>query len=199
MRTLSISGLLALFLAVPTLAQKIHVDYDNATAFSEYKTFEVRETTQDLRRVSPSLHEDVFKQLTGYAYEGGLRRTAEDPDIYIAYYAAYSGDLQLVLGDLGYTYGEGFTPGSYWDGGVGTREVKKKAFTFKEGTVIVDVWDRERGLLVWRGMATAAVKKDYHRNEAKLAKALDKLMKQWRKMHGDRARAIRKLKAEQDG
>lgn len=193
------TGLLALFLAVPTVAQKVHVDYDNATAFSEYQTFELRETNRDLRRVSPSLHDNVSSRLTGYAYEGGLRRTAQEPDIYIAYYAAYSGDLRLALSDLQYSYGEGFTPGSYWDGGVGTREVNKKAFTFKEGTVVVDIWDRERGLLVWRGMATAAVKKDYHRNEAKLSKALDKLMKQWRKMHGDRARAIRKLKAEKEG
>ncbi len=192
-------SLLPLLAALPAAAQKIHIDYDGATAFSEYKTFDLQQTGRDLRRVSSSLHQRVFDTLSDYATEGGLTRDAQNPDVYIAYYAAFSGELRLVLGDLEYTYGEGFTPGSYWQGGVGTRDTREKSFTFKEGTVVVDVWDRERQVLVWRGMATAAVKKDYERNEAKLDKALGKLMKQWGKMYGDHARAIRKLKAEADG
>ncbi|MCP3956528.1 MAG: DUF4136 domain-containing protein [bacterium] len=191
---------LVLFLAaLPASAQKIHIDFDGATAFSEYKTFALKQTGFDLRRVSSSLHERVVQQLTDYATDGGLKPDEAEPDVYIAYYAAFSGDLRLVLGDLEYTYGPGFNLGSYWDGGVGTREVSEKSFTFKEGTVVVDVWDRERKVLVWRGMATAAVKKDYERNEQKLEKALGKLMKRWEKMYGGRARAIRKMKAEQDG
>lgn len=195
-RILTLSLLLPLA-ALPALAQKIHIDYDRATAFSEYKSFQLRETRHDLRRVSPSLHQDVVRQLTDYVVEGGLTQADSEPDVYLVYYAAYLGDLQLVLGDLEYAYGSDFSPGSYWEGGVGTRDVTKKSFTFKEGTVVVDVWDRERQILVWRGMATAALKKDYHKNEQKLAKALEKLMKRWDEMYGGRARALRKLKAEQ--
>ena len=88
---------------------------------------------------------------------------------------------------------------SFMQGGVGTRDVREKSYTFKEGTVVVDVWDRERKVLVWRGMATAAVKSDDERNEKKLDKALAKLMKKWEKMYGGHARALRKLKAEQGG
>lgn len=199
MRASRIYALLLVLLTLPAAAQKIYIDYDNATAFSEYKTYGYRETQKDLRRVSPSLHEDVVDWLTGYAEEGGLKRDDSEPDVYVAYYAAYYGELRLVLGDLQYTYGEGFVPGAYWDGGVGTRDVTKKSFTFKEGTVVIDIWDRERGMLVWRGMATAALKKDYHKNEAKLAKALDKLMKKWEAMYGGQARAVRKMKAEKGG
>lgn len=196
--TLSIAFLLFLsVVASPALGQKIHIDYDSATAFSEYTTFEFRETRQDLRRVSPSLHTATVRQLTDYATEGGLAETGTDPDIYVAYYAATSGDLTLTLRDLDYAYGPGFSLGSYWEGGVGTRELDKKPFVFKEGTVVVDIWDRERKVLVWRGMATAVLKKDYHKNEKKLGKALERLMKQWGAMYGDRARAIRKLKAKQ--
>ena len=58
MRTLQIPTLsLLLFLAtLPAAAQKIHIDYDGATAFSEYKTFAFKETGKDMRRVSSSLH-----------------------------------------------------------------------------------------------------------------------------------------------
>ena len=191
---------LFLLLLLPTravLAQKIHIDFDGATAFSEYRTFGFKETGKDLRRVSSSLHQRVVRQLTDYAVEGGLKQDDAKPDVYLAYYAAFRGDMRLVLGDLEYTYGPGFSLCSYWEGGVGTRDVREKSFHFKEGTVVVDVWDREREILVWRGMATAAVKKDYEKNEAKLEKALGKLMKQWEKMYGGHARALRKLKAEQ--
>ena len=189
--------LLLLLTVLPAAAQKTYIDWDQATAFSEYKTFQYRETPNDLRWVSSSLHHRVVDQITRYALDGGLTSADSDPDVYIAYYAAYNRELEITLTDLEYAYGEGFSLGAYWEGGVGTRDTRKKAFKFKEGTVIVDVWDRARGELVWRGMATAALKKDYHRNEAKLDKALQKLMKQWEKMYGGRARAIRKLKAEQ--
>jgi len=190
--------LLLLLVALPASGQKIHIDYDGATAFSEYKTFQFRETPNDLNRVSTSLHQQTMKRLKDFAIAGGLRETTSEPDVYMAYYAAYYGDLKLTLSDLEYAYGPDFSLGSYWEGGVGKRDLSKKPFIFKEGTVIVDVWDRERGVLVWRGMATAAVKKDREKNAKKLDKALDKLMREWEEMYGARARAIRKLKAEQD-
>ena len=197
MRSPRTLGLLLSLVALPAVgATKIHIDYDGATAFSEYTTFQFKDTRQDLRRVSPSLHKDVALQLIGYARDGGLAMVDSEPDVYLAYYAAYYGELLLVMGDLEYAYGDSFTPGSYWEGGVGTRDVGKKSFNFKEGTVVVDVWDRARGILVWRGMVTGAVKKDYHKNEAKLARVLEKLMKRWGAMYGDHARAIRKLKAK---
>jgi hypothetical protein len=182
--------------ALPAFAQKIHLDYDSATAFSEYKTFQFKETRQDLGRISGDLHRRTAATITDYAREGGLVETDSDPDIYVAYYAATSGDLALTLGDLEYAYGPGFSLGSYWEGGTGTRDIAKRPFVFKEGTVVIDIWDRERKVLVWRGMATAVLKDDYRKNEKKLDKALDKLMKRWGEMYGDRARAIRKLKAK---
>ena len=180
------------------MAQKIHIDYDGATAFSEYKTFQFRETANDLHKVSTGLHQKTMQRLKEFAVAGGLEETKSNPDVYLAYYAAYLGDLRLTLTDLEYAYGPDFNLGSYWEGGVGTRDISKKPFIFKEGTVIVDAWDRERGILVWRGMATAAVKKDHEKNAKKLDKALDKLMKEWEEMYGARARAIRKMKAEQE-
>ena len=132
--------LILLFAALPALgATKIHIDYDGATAFSEYTTFQFKDTRRDLRRVSPSLHREVALQIINYARHGGLAMVDSEPDIYVAYHAAYYGELRLVLGDLEYTYGPSFSPGSYWEGGVGTRDTGKKSFNFKEGTVIVDV------------------------------------------------------------
>jgi len=194
-RILCLSALLCL-IGLPLAAQKTHIDYDGATAFNKYRTFQFQEARKALRRVSPSLHDDVIEQLRGYMITGGLTEVREDPDVYVTYFVADQGNLKLALTDLDYAYGPQFSPGSYWEGGVGTRDVSKKVYVFKEGTVIIDVWDREREILVWRGMATKGLKGDYHKNEKRLAKAITKLMKEWDAMYGRHAQALREIEAE---
>lgn len=196
MKTQQILFLFLFLLALPALGQKVHVDYDGATAFSEYRTFQFFETKEDLRDFSLTSHKKVVQQLRAYAEEGGLTEVDTDPDVYIAYYTADRGDLRLTLGDLGYAYGPDFSLGSYWEGGVGNRT--SNSFTFKEGTLIIDVWDAERKQLVWRGMATATVAKDPDKNDKKIERALKKMTKNWEEMYGGRVRALRKLKEAEE-
>jgi len=189
---------LTALVALPAAAQKTHIDFDGATAFNKYKSFQFREARKDMRRISPHMHGVVLETLREYMVDGGLAETDENPDVFVTYFVADAGSLEMSLTDLDYAYGPEFRPGSYWDGGVGTRDANKKTYVFREGTVIVDVWDREREILVWRGMATKGLASDYHQNDKKLVKALAKLMKNWEKMHGGRARALRQIEAEGD-
>ena len=195
MRTPTILTLLLLLSALPTFAQKVFVDYDNATAFSEYKTFQYEETQEDLRDFSRTSHELVVRELRRYATEGGLEEVDSDPDFYLAYYTADRFDLNLAMSDLSYSYGDNFDLGGYWEGGVGTRT--PYSFNFRQGTLIVDAWDAERKELVWRGIATATLSRDPDKNDKKIEKALKKIMKKWDEAKGYRVRAIRQMKAEQ--
>jgi hypothetical protein len=182
--------------ATPAMAQKVYVDYDRATAFSQYRTFQFKETREDLRNFSETLHRRVVDTLRAGMKEGGLEEVASDPDIYVAYYTADQGNLRLVLSDLEYTYGRDFSLGSYWEGGVGTRNLEN--FSFNEGTLIIDAWDAKEKKLVWRGIGTAAMaKKKPDKNEKKLDRALEKIMQRWDEMYGAKAQAIRKHQMEQ--
>ena len=182
--------------ATPALAQKVYVDYDRATAFSQYRTFQFRETREDLRNFSETLHGRVVNGLRSYIKEGGMEEVDADPDIYIAYYTADQSNLRLVLSDLEYTYGPDFSLGSYWEGGVGTRNLEN--FSFKEGTLIIDAWDAKEKKLIWRGIGTAAMaKKKPEKNEQKLDRALEKIMQRWDEMYGAKVQAIRKHQMEQ--
>lgn len=189
MKTQQLSILFLFFVALPALGQKVYVDYDGATAFSQYRTFQFYETREDLRDYSLTSHKKVVQQLRDYAEEGGLQEVDTDPDVYVAYYTADRGDLRLVLSELEYTYGSDFSLGSYWEGGVGNRT--SSSFTFREGTLIIDVWDAKEKRLVWRGMATAAVSKNPDKNDKKIAKAIKKITKNWEEMYGGRVRALR--------
>ncbi len=189
--------LLLLLPVAPAVAQKVYVDYDSATAFSEYTTFQIVETAEDLRDTSRTSHELVISELRRYTAEGGLKEVDSDPDFYLAYYTADRFDLNLAMSDLSYSYGDHFDLGGYWEGGVGTRT--PDSFNFKQGTLIVDAWDAERGELVWRGIATAALSRDPDKNDKKIEKALKKIMKKWDEAKGYRVRAIREMKAREQG
>ena len=125
-----------------------------------------------------------------------MEEVQANPDVYVAYYTANYRDLRLVLGDLEYTYGPDFSLGGYWEGGVGTRT--PNTFEFREGTLIIDVWDAKEKKLVFRGIATATLAKKHEKNVEKVDKALEKIFKQWGEMKGDRVRALRKYQ-EGDG
>ena len=188
--------ILVLLTALPAAAQKIYIDYDQATAFSQFKTFQIRETPQDLRRRALRAHQAIVGEVRAMAAESALTEVESDPDMVVAYYAADRGTLNLALSDLEYSYGADFTTGDYWDGGVGTRT--PDTFSFKEGTLIIDIWDPGRKTLVWRAIATAVVKNDPAKNEKKIDKALKKISKQWGEMYGDKVRALRKYQAEKN-
>jgi len=196
MKTPTILALLLLVSAFPALGQKVYVDYDSTIPFSEYKTFQYVETQEDLRDFSRTSHGLVVSELRRYATEGGLEEVDSDPDFYLAYYTADRFDLNLAMSDLRYSYGANFDLGGYWEGGVGTRT--PDSFNFKQGTLVVDAWDAERGELVWRGIATAAVSSNPDKNDKKIEKALKKIMKKWDEAKGYRVRAIRQMKAEQE-
>ena len=121
MKIRTILALLVILSAVPALAQKVYVDYDNATAFSEYNTYKYVETQEDLRDYSQTSHDLVVRELHRYLAEGSFTEVEDDPDIYIAYYTADRWDLDLAMSDLRYGYGSNFDFGDYWEGGVGTR------------------------------------------------------------------------------
>ena len=123
MRTFRLLSVCLLLAATPAAAQKVNIDFDGATAFSEFKTFQFKDTAHDLSEVRPLLHEDAVARLTTYAVDGGLAEVESDPDVYVAYYVAFSGDLKLALSDLEYAYGPGFRPGETvrLSGGYGRR------------------------------------------------------------------------------
>lgn len=186
-------GLLAGVASVP--AQKVFVDYDSATAFSQIRTYQLRDTRLGLQDTYPDIHRQIVVKIKTYLQEGGMTDAVSDPDVLVAYYTADARDLRLALSDLEYSYGPDFSFGNYWEGGVGTRT--PSSFQFREGTLIIDVWNAREKQLVFRGIATSAIPKDYDKRIARVDKALEKIIKTWGEMKGDHIRALRRLREEQ--
>jgi hypothetical protein len=80
----------------------------------------------------------------------GFTRTDEEQADFIMAYHAGAQDRQQY--DT-YGYGAGGWWGGYWGGGMTTTTVR----TYTEGTLILDVIDRDSNELVWRGSASRTI------------------------------------------
>jgi len=168
-----------LVVAVPALAQEVHIDYDRWARFTTFKTFAwVDSPETSLQEVSPLMHERIKTAIIEQLASGRLDLAESDPDLYVTYHAEASEELRLNTMSLGYGY-----PGSwYWDPYWGGAYSTTTATTYTQGTLIVDVWDAKAGTLVWRATALAVVSSDPEKNAKKIEKMCKKIAEKWQKM-----------------
>src|SRR6185503_14600769 len=124
-RTICLSCVL-LFVAV-AFADDHKVYFDKYTNFSTLKTFSMRTGRVDSPK--PELNNPLVVQAVGDAIRAqlvakGMKDTAASPDVYVEY----------NLTSIDYA------------------EQRGGPAAFSEGTIVVDMKDRQQGLLVWRGV-----------------------------------------------
>ena len=95
-----------------------------------------------LRRMKAAVEGDL-------ATKGFSKADEYTADFLLAYHTGTQDQQQYDT----YGYGAGGWWGGYWGGGMTTTTVR----TYTEGTLILDVIDRERNELVWRGSATDTI------------------------------------------
>ncbi len=93
-------------------------------------------------------------------------------DLEVAYYTSLSSQLRMYNTGWGYGgygprwgYGYGYWPG--WN--------MTTVSTYLEGTIIVDIIDREQNQLVWRGVITSALSKKSSSDE-KIDQAMTRVL-----------------------
>jgi hypothetical protein len=74
---------------------------------------------------------------------------------------------------MGYSYGPGWYWGPYYGGGAMT--FSTQSYSFREGTLIVDIYMAKEKRLIWRGRATATIHDVPQQNQKLVIKAIKKL------------------------
>lgn len=83
----------------------------------------------------------ILKELSSRGYS----RTEEDPDLVIHYHIIIDDQSVVTTEPYGYFYGP------YW------MRMQTHVYSYREGTLIIDLMDPKTNNLVWRGWATAAI------------------------------------------
>lgn len=152
-------------------------DYNPETNFSKLHTFAwlpVAHETGDPRADSPILAGRIRRAVVSDLEDKGFRqvRPDEKPDFYVTYQAAIAEKVSVrsspaYAGGFGYAgYGYRGWAGRPWGGPVGYVGTETTVKQYDQGTLILDVVDRERDDLIWRGSAQAKLQKNDNRTSA---------------------------------
>ena len=149
-------------LACSTLST--NADYDPATDFSKYKTWDLKNDIKNellARRIETAVNNELSKK--------GMTRDTRNPDVWVAVHGSLSKQTQIHTYDTGWGYGYGWRYG----GGMSTSTVTEVPV----GTLIVDLVDAGKKELVWRGTASDTLNPEAspEKKEQNLQEALAKL------------------------
>lgn len=132
----------------------VHTDYDPDYDLWKYNTFDwgkkinIEEGQNPLhynelndKRIKTAFQEQLSKR--------GYKITTESPDLILHYHIIVKDQSIVVTEPSGLVYGP------YW-----TR-MNTSTYTYREGTLILDIMDKKTNNLIWRGWAVTDVKESY--------------------------------------
>ena len=156
----------------------VQTDFDHQADFTSYSTFAwyiqaekgKPPTSGPNQIVDGRIRRAIAEEIIG---RGFGQTSPEKADLLVTYYTSLSSQLRMY--STGWGYGWGYGPYrrygyGYWPGWGYTG-----AYTYHEGTIIIDIIDRGKRQLVWRGVVTSALNKKSS-SEEKIGKSIARVM-----------------------
>jgi len=171
MRSFAIAAVLSLTTAA-AFAQDVKTDFDKSANFAAIKTFAVKIGTSWHNQISEKRVSDEIQQTL--TEKGWTPAAPEKADAIVVLHGATEKQQTLNTFYSGGGYG-----GYGWRGGMGMGMGTATTTTseFLVGTLVVDIFDAKTKQLMYRGTAQDEISDKADKNAKKLAKASDKLFK----------------------
>ena len=147
-----------------TLAQDVSYNYDRDVDFAGYKTYQWAEPRAGV--ANPLRDKDIRRAIEAQLAQKGLQKVESNADLAIQYQTGVDRERQL----------DAWTMGPRWSG-----MARANTSTIEVGTLVLNLYDREKKQLVWRGSVskTLNVNRDPDKNYKNLEKAVAKLLKNY--------------------
>ncbi|RPD39022.1 DUF4136 domain-containing protein [Chitinophaga barathri] len=180
MKRLSFTGLtLVLLLAAcgPTL--KVTSDYDRQANFAPYKTFAFYNPAGEKSSISElnrnRIQNAVIDQMKAKGYTEADTASA---DLLVNTITVAKEGKSVTANTDYYGYGGMYRPYGYWGGGMGmaTSTTNYSVDKYIDGSVIVDVIDRNKRHLVWQGVGNSQIDSPLKDPDTQIPKAIAKIM-----------------------
>jgi len=169
MKRRTVATLALIFLAAGSmLAQKVNVDWDRSANFSQFHTYAWQpspDPAQGLwdQRVIDGVNQQLQKK--------GFQLVTSNPQLWVVYTSHVKKEQQVV--------GTGYNMGPYWGWGYwgGPTTTTYNTYTYREGTLVVELADANGHTLLWRGTATDTLPANADKGIKILNNALNKMFK----------------------
>jgi hypothetical protein len=160
-----------LFLAAlgAAFAQQVKTDFDHQTSFAQYKTY----SWQEVKVKNPLWDSRIKNAVDAQLQAKGWTPVATGGDVAIVAMATTQTQRTLE------TFYNGFGGGWRWRGFGGIGDATTTEQDYKEGTLVVDMYDAKTKQLIWRGSAEDTLSNQAEKNEKKLDKGVAKMFKKF--------------------
>lgn len=140
------TALLALAVLGGCSSASIHADFDSSVDFDSYRTFSwfTEPESGEGYEYSGPLDERIKSAVDEELKAKGLLKASTNTDLFVAYHVAKRERVEV----------ERWGYGGWWGTGGG------EAYSYDEGTLVIDVVDATTRKVVWRGTATGFLEKD---------------------------------------
>jgi hypothetical protein len=168
-------------------ADKVSVDWDHHANFGQYKTYawvDSKNPAQD-----QLMGTRIMQAVDGQLRAKGLQRVepGQDPDLTVVYEAGVQQKVSWVpypwgpAWDWGWAAGPGWGPGWGWNGGWGWWGGPDAYYPVVQdiGTLSVNIVDEHQKQLVWRGVASDALKDNPEKNARKICELVSKMFRRY--------------------
>jgi Domain of unknown function (DUF4136) len=160
---------LMLSITAVALAQQVRTDFDKRVDFAQYKTYSWKKVNVSNALWEPRIKDAVDGQLAAK----GWKQVDEGGDVVLV--AIGTTQTQRTLD----TFYNGFGGGWRWRGFGGSGISTTTEQDYKEGTLVVDMFDAKSQMLIWRGNAQDMLSGNPDKNEKNLNKAVVKMFKKF--------------------
>jgi hypothetical protein len=150
-------------------AQHVTTDFDHQANFAQYKTYSWQEIKSADSLWDARIKSAVDAQLQAKGW------TQVDSGGDAAIVAIKTTQTQRTL----QTFYDGLGGGWRWRGFGGMGEATTTEQDYKEGTLIVDMYDAKTKQLIWRGSAEDTLSNKVEKNEKNLDKGVAKMLKKF--------------------
>jgi hypothetical protein len=151
------------------LAQHVETDFDHQANFSQYKTYSWQAIKPEDSLWDARIKSAVDAQLAAKGW------TKVDSGGDVSVVAIKTTQTQRTL----QTFYDGFGGGWRWRGFGGMGQSTTTEQDYKEGTLVVDLYDAKTKQLMWRGSAEDTLSDKAAKNEKNLDKGVAKMFKKF--------------------
>lgn len=180
MKKLGLIALLWLLTGAPNLyAQDVLYNFAQDANFSIYRTYKWVSIGGAQKMDEPIAKEITEAVNAELAKKGFVKTEADSADLYVGYQAATGSEKELRDLGVGWSYGPGW--GGGWYGPMPKGATTVTASTLYNGQLDLDIYDRAKRQLVWRGLVSKAIeeKAKPENRRRSLEKAVAKLLKDY--------------------
>jgi hypothetical protein len=150
-------------------AQQVKTDFDHQANFSQYKTY----SWQEIKPTNSLWDARIKNAVDAQLATKGWTQVDSGGDVTIM--AIKTTHTQRSL----QTFYDGFGGGWRWRGFGGIGEATTTEQDYKEGTLVVDMYDAKTKQLIWRGSAEDTLSSKAEKNEKNLDKGVAKMFRKF--------------------